>query len=64
MVDNLLKGVIVGVLIYVWYYAGTSVAWLSVGSYEVNSNIGTYAIPALGYWFWSFLAFALARGGK
>ena len=65
MVDYLIKGVIAGVLTYAWYYAGTSVPFTSEGAFMVESNIGiSYAIPSLGYWFFSFLAFAMARGGK
>lgn len=65
MVDNLIKGVIVGVLIFVWYYAGTAVPWTGDGAREVGSNIGiTYMVPGLGYLVWSFLAFALARSVK
>ena len=66
MVDNLIKGVIAGLLTYVWYYFGTAVPWTGDGAFMVASNIEgvSYAIPSLGYWFFSFMAFAMARGGK
>ena len=66
MVDNLIKGVIAGVLTYVWYYVGTAVPFTSEGSFAVvwTAAGDTYSIPSLGYWFFTFLAFATARGGK
>lgn len=65
MVDNLIKGVILGIVTYVWYYFGTSVPWTGDGSFGVTSATGIpYAIPGLGYLFFTFLAFMLARGGK
>ncbi len=63
MVDNLIKGVIVGVLAFVWYYAGTALPWTGEGAHEVMTNIPglSYAIPSLGYLFFSYLAFATAK---
>lgn len=65
MVDNIIKGVVVGILIFAWYYVGTSVPWTGDGARQVSSNIGlTYMVPSLGYLIWSALAFALARNAK
>ncbi len=64
MVDNLIKGVILGVLAVIWYYAGVAVPWVNQGSFMVAGVGGDYAIPDLGYMFFTFLAFMLARSGK
>jgi len=65
MVNNLISAVVLGVLAYVWYYVGVSVPWVNDGAFTVTGmDGGMYAIPDLGYLFWSFLAFSLARGGK
>jgi len=62
MVDNLIKGVIFGLLVYVWYYVGTTVPWINEGSYTVQSLTESYQVPGLGYLVWSIFAIALARG--
>ena len=63
MVDNLIKGVIFGVLVYAWYYAGVMVPWINDGANMVTGfNGDTYAVPGLGYLVWSIFAIALARG--
>lgn len=64
MVDTLIKGVILGVVAYVWYYVGTAVPWVNEGAFTVTGAGGPYAVPGLGYLFFTFLAFTLARGGK
>ena len=64
MVDNLIKGVIVGVLAFVWYYAGVEVQWINLGSFPVTGVGPDYTVPGLGYLFFTFLAFTLARSAK
>jgi len=64
MVDQLAKGVVFGVLVYVWFYVGTMVPGLADGAYTVNVTMGpvpAYVIPGFGYWFFSILAFVMAR---
>jgi len=60
MVDNLIKGVVLGVLITVWYYAGVSVPWVNQGSFTVAGVGGDYAFVDLGYLIFTVLAFKLA----
>ena len=63
MVDNLIKGVIFGVLLYVWYHAGVAVPWINEGSNTINGLNGeSYAVPGFAYLVWSIFAIALARG--
>ena len=65
MVNNLISAIVLGVLVYLWYYAGTMVPWVNDGAFSVmGANGQAYMIPGLGYLFFSFLAFALAKGGK
>ncbi|HXV74506.1 MAG TPA: hypothetical protein VD713_07235 [Sphingomonadales bacterium] len=65
MVNNLISAIVLGVLVYVWYYVGTAVPWVNDGAFSVMGADGqAYAIPGLGYLFFSFLAFSLARSGK
>jgi hypothetical protein len=65
MVNNLISAVVLGVVIYAWYYVGTAVPWVNDGAFSVMGMNGqAYVVPDLGYLFWSFLAFALAKGGK
>lgn len=63
MVNNLISAVLLGVLVYVWYWVGTAAPWVSEGSFSVMGAGGaSYAIPSLAYLFFTFLTFALARG--
>ncbi len=63
MVDNLIKGVIFGVLLYAWYYAGVAVPWINEGANMVTGFDGVaYAVPGFGYLVLSIFAIALARG--
>ena len=63
MVNDLIKAVLLGVIIYAWYWVGTAAPWVSEGSFEVMSAGGNnYWIPGLGYLFFTFLTFALSRG--
>lgn len=65
MVDTIVKGVVFGVLVYVWFYVGTMVPGLADGAYTVTTNMGpipSYSLPGFGYWFFSILAFSMARG--
>ncbi len=63
MVDNLIKGVIFGVLVYVWYYAGVMVPFINEGSNMITGlNGDVYAVPGFAYLIWSIFAIALARG--
>jgi hypothetical protein len=64
MVDNLIKGVVLGVLIMVWYYAGVAVPWLNLGAFSVAGIGGDYMFVDLGYLFFTVLAFGLVRSGK
>jgi len=63
MVDNLIKGVLFGVLLYVWYYVGTEVPWVNEGANMVTGlNTVSYGVPGFAYLVWSIFAIALARG--
>ena len=65
MVNNLISAVLLGILIYVWYWVGTAAPWINEGAFSVTGLGGmTYMVPGLAYLFFTFLTFALARGGK
>jgi len=54
MVDNLIKGVLLGVFGYVWYWVAGSAPWLTDGA----GNVGD------GYMFFTIVAAALLASGK
>ncbi len=55
MVDNLIKGVLLGIFGYVWYWVAVYAPWLNDG--------GTGAV-ADGYMFFTIVAAALLASGK
>ena len=55
MVDNLIKGVLLGIFGFIWWWAGTSVPWLSDGTMGAMSD---------SYWFYTIVAAALLASGK
>ncbi|MEE8295069.1 MAG: hypothetical protein V3R64_05110 [Sphingomonadales bacterium] len=55
MVDNLIKGVLVGIFGYVWYFLGT---------WEMLRGAGYADDPGTGYMFFTILAAALLASGK
>ena len=57
MVDNLIKGVLVGILGYAWYFLGT---WEMLRGTAQDYS----ADPGTGYIFFTILAAALLASGK
>ncbi len=56
MVDNLIKGVLLGIFGFIWWWAGTSVPWLHDGN--MGAAMGT------SYMFYTIVAAALLASGK
>lgn len=54
MMDNLIKGVLLGIFGYVWYWVGGFAPWVTDGS----GNIGD------AYWFFTIVAAGLLASGK
>lgn len=59
MVNDIIKGVVLGILTFVWYYVGVAVPMINNGAYEVVALGGSYYIPGLGYVFFTILAIFL-----
>jgi len=55
MVDNLIKGALLGVFGFIWWWVGTSMPWVMDGSMGTMSS---------SYMFYSIVAFALLASGK
>lgn len=67
MVNKIISAIVLGVLIYIWWYAGTMVPWVNDGSYKVNGAVlavdgavREMIFPGAIYLFFSILTFVLA----
>lgn len=62
MVNKIISAIVLGVLIYIWWYAGTMVPWVNDGSYKVVGAVlvREMLFPGAIYLFFSILTFVLA----
>lgn len=60
MVNKIISAIVLGVLIYIWFYAGTMVPWVNDGSFKVMGVAREIHFPGAGYLFFSILTFVLA----